>query len=72
MLKGRTIDTGDTVDFKSDKEQTATVIGVRGERVLLKAVDPEGFIGDYIGGMETVEEHASRCWIMEKATKGAR
>lgn len=63
IIDGQTIHKGDTVHFKSDVEQCGTVVAIKPPFVTLKAPDPAGFDGDYIGGSDYTEVHKNECWV---------
>ncbi len=57
---------GDQVSFKSDIEQSGTIIGIKrdimGRRVFVLQ-SQYGFEGAYIGGEDVVQVPASECWV---------
>lgn len=58
---------GDAVSFKSDYEQTGTLVSVKRDMfnnlvLTLQSSDEEGFGGDYIEGEEYTQELAKHCW----------
>ena len=54
---------GDRVGFKSDYEQVGEITAIKGDWLTLKSSSDRGFGGEYIGGNETTEQHASDCWV---------
>jgi len=56
---------GDWVGFKCDIEQSGRITAIKrnwaGQRVYVLE-NPNGFIGEYIGGDTTTEELAEDCW----------
>ena len=65
-VDGRVVRIGDVVSFKSDYEQSGTVVGfsktMMGSDVLILE-DLEGFGGEYLEGATRTQELASDCWI---------
>lgn len=62
-VDGQRVQVGDWVCFKSDIEQSGRIDAIlSGNRLVLKP-GPNGFQGDYIGGLETTIQSASDCWI---------
>lgn len=58
---------GDSVSFKSDYEQTGTLVSVKRDMfnnqvLVLQSSSEEGFGGDYIEGEEYTQELAKDCW----------
>ncbi len=60
-VRGKTVRVGDWIGFKSDIEQEAEVIGIRGDQITVKA-PPEGFQGDYIRRYREYTLSADRAW----------
>ena len=61
-VDGQRVQVGDWVCFKSDIEQSGRIEAVlSGGRLVL--TNPNGFQGDYIGGLETTLQRAEDCWI---------
>ncbi len=60
---GERLTVGDTVGFKSDVEQYAVIIEIRGSRLTLKAVSDSGFQGEYLAGTHMTTETADRVWL---------
>lgn len=59
---------GDAVCFKSDIEQSGTVVEIRRSRSLGGGYEfvlesKYGFRGEYIGGSKRTVEHADDCWV---------
>lgn len=58
---------GDAVSFKSDYEQTGTLVSVKKDMfnnvvLTLQSSNEDGFGGDYIDGEEYTQELAKHCW----------
>ena len=65
-VSGQKVTIGDSVCFKSDIEQSGTIIGIKANRmgeVCLKLENEYGFSGDYIGGETETVQRAKDCWI---------
>ena len=61
-VDGQAVRVGDWVSFKSDIEQSGQIQAVlSGGRLVL--VNPNGFQGDYIGGLHSTIQRASDCWL---------
>lgn len=61
-VDGQRVQVGDWVSFKSDIEQSGKIEAIlSGNRLVL--TNPNGFQGDYIGGLETTVQQAVDCWI---------
>ncbi len=61
-VEGQRVQVGDWVSFKSDIEQSGKIEAIlTGNKLVL--TNPNGFQGDYIGGLETTTQWASDCWI---------
>ena len=61
-VDGQIVRVGDWVSFKSDVEQSGKIEAVlSGGRLVL--TNPNGFQGDYIGGLETTVQRAVDCWL---------
>jgi len=66
IVDGQTVNIGDTVCFKSDIEQSGTIIRIKSDimgRKVLVLQSECGFEGEYIGGEEVTQELAQDCWI---------
>jgi hypothetical protein len=62
LVDGQRVKVGDWVCFKSDIEQSGRITAIlNGNRLVLE--NPNGFQGDYIGGLETTMQSAVDCWI---------
>ena len=61
-VEGQIVRVGDWVSFKSDVEQSGQITAVLSEGRLVLA-NPNGFQGDYIGGLETTIQSARDCWL---------
>lgn len=62
-VDGQRVQVGDWVSFKSDIEQCGQITAIlSGNRLVLQA-GPNGFQGDYIGGLETTIQQAVDCWL---------
>ena len=61
-VEGQRVQVGDWVSFKSDIEQSGKIEAIlSGNRLVL--TNPNGFQGDYIGGLETTVQSAVDCWL---------
>lgn len=61
-VDGQTVRVGDWVSFKSDIEQSGQIEAIlSGGRLVL--TNPNGFQGDYIGGLHSTIQMASDCWL---------
>lgn len=61
-VDGQRVKVGDWVCFKSDVEQSGKIEAIlSGNRLVL--TNPNGFQGDYIGGLESTIELAVDCWL---------
>ncbi len=61
-VDGQRVQVGDWVSFKSDIEQSGRIEAVlSGGKLVL--TNPNGFQGDYIGGLETTIQLARDCWL---------
>jgi hypothetical protein len=61
-VDGQRVQVGDWVSFKSDIEQSGRIEAVlSGGKLVL--TNPNGFQGDYIGGLETTIQRAEDCWL---------
>ena len=66
LVEGRPVGIGDQVFFKSDIEQSGTIVSIKKDhmgRCVLVLQSDYGFEGEYIGGQEITQELASDCWI---------
>lgn len=66
IVEGTTVTIGDYVGFKSDIEQSGTIVKIKRNMmgsVELTLEDTDGFSGDYIGGQTITTELASDCWV---------
>jgi hypothetical protein len=65
QVDGQTVGIGDVVCFKSDIEQSGTIVDIKktymGTSLVLQS--EFGFEGGYIGGETITTELASDCWI---------
>jgi len=61
-VDGQRVRVGDWVSFKSDIEQSGRIEAVLSEGRLV-LTNPNGFQGDYIGGLETTIQLARDCWL---------
>ena len=65
IVEGQTVRIGDVVCFKSDIEQSGTVVDIKktymGTSLVLQR--DYGFEGGYIGGETIHTELASDCWL---------
>ena len=61
-VDGHPVKVGDSVCFKSDVEQSGTIVKIQGDILTLQA-GPNGFEGGYIGGSEYTTEYAWDCWF---------
>ena len=62
LVEGQRVQVGDWVSFKSDIEQSGRIEAIlSGNRLVL--TNPNGFQGDYIGGLETTVQRAVDCWL---------
>ena len=65
IVEGQTVRIGDVVCFKSDIEQSGTVVDIKktqmGTSLVLQS--DYGFEGGYIGGETIHTELASDCWL---------
>lgn len=62
QVDGQRVRVGDWVSFKSDVEQTGQITAILSEGKLV-LTNPNGFQGDYIGGMETTIQRSVDCWL---------
>ncbi len=64
-VDGQQVKVGDTVCFKSDVEQSGTIMSFKsnGRHTILVLGNANGFSGDYIGGQTTTQERADDCWL---------
>ncbi len=61
-VEGQRVRVGDWVSFKSDIEQSGRIEAVlSGGKLVL--TNPNGFQGDYIGGLETTIQRVEDCWL---------
>lgn len=61
-VNGQRVKVGDWVSFKSEVEQSGKIEAIlSGNRLVL--TNPNGFQGDYIGGLEATIQSAQDCWI---------
>ena len=64
-VDGQTVTIGDVVCFKSDIEQSGTIVDIKtsymGTALVLQST--YGFEGEYIGGQEITTELARDCWV---------
>jgi len=65
LVEGQVVGIGDVVCFKSDIEQSGTIVDIKdsymGKSLVLQS--EFGFEGGYIGGETITTELASDCWI---------
>lgn len=61
-VEGQRVQVGDWVSFKSDIEQSGRIEAILSEGRLV-LTNPNGFQGDYIGGLETTIQRAVDCWL---------
>ena len=62
IIDGQRVQVGDWVCFKSDIEQSGQIEAVlSGGRLVL--TNPNGFQGDYIGGLHSTIQRACDCWV---------
>jgi len=64
-VDGQTVTIGDVVCFKSDIEQSGTIVDIKTSYsgVALTLQSTYGFEGEYIGGQEITTELARDCWV---------
>tara|TARA_B100000700_G_scaffold69353_1_gene76866 strand:+ start:3516 stop:3734 length:219 start_codon:yes stop_codon:yes gene_type:complete len=66
-VEGQKVSVGDHVFFKSDIEQSGTIIKIERKygdyELTLESGWSNGFTGEYIGGNMTTTVMASECWI---------
>lgn len=62
LVEGQRVQVGDWVSFKSDIEQSGKIEAILGGNRLV-LTNPNGFQGDYIGGLETTIQSARDCWL---------
>ena len=64
-VDGQTVTIGDVVSFKSDIEQSGTIVDIKQtySGVALTLQSEFGFEGSYIGGEEITTELGRDCWI---------
>lgn len=65
FVENREVKLGDIVGFKDDVEQCGKIVRIRGNVLVLRALDSDGFEGDYIGGTMVTQEAADRCWLVD-------
>ena len=53
---------GDWVGFKSDIEQGGQIVTIF-PNGMLELHNPNGFIGEYIGGDEYTDAYSGDCWV---------
>ena len=63
-VEGKIVHVGDWVGFKSDTEQEAQIVKIRGDQLTVQA-PPEGFEGSYIGRQDFYTLSARECWLVD-------
>lgn len=61
-VDGQRVRVGDWVSFKSDVEQSGRIEAILSEGRLV-LTNPNGFQGDYIGGLDATIQRAVDCWL---------
>jgi hypothetical protein len=61
-VDGQRVRVGDWVSFKSDVEQSGRIEAILSEGRLV-LTNPNGFQGDYIGGLDSTIQRAVDCWL---------
>jgi len=61
-VDGQRVRVGDWVSFKSDVEQSGRIEAILSEGRLV-LTNPNGFQGDYIGGLDSTIQRVVDCWL---------